>query len=102
MGGRDEGRGSRAFVFWVALHILWQETSHERLVHAIAIAVALIPAIVWCLLFRTYQRERLSLVLLLFLPACSTAPILFYDALVRRGAELNFSSSRSRRSISAG
>ncbi|MEK7591105.1 MAG: PrsW family glutamic-type intramembrane protease [Patescibacteria group bacterium] len=80
-----------AFVFWVALHILWQETSHERLVHAIAIAVALIPAIVWCLLFRTYQRERLSLVLLLFFAGMlSTAPILFYDALVRRGAELNF------------
>jgi RsiW-degrading membrane proteinase PrsW (M82 family) len=53
--------------------------------------VALIPAVIWCALFLKYHWERMSLVLLMFFSGMlSTAPILFYDALVRRGIELQF------------
>ena len=80
-----------AFVFWIALHMLWKESDAQRFSHLIAIGIALVPAVIWCMLFRSYQRERLSLVFLMFFAGMiSTAPILFYDALTRRGAELNF------------
>lgn len=79
------------FLFWIMLHLLWQETDVERIAHLLAVGVALIPAVIWCLLFLKYHRERLSLVLLMFFSGMlSTAPILFYDALVRRGVELQF------------
>ncbi|MBI3331404.1 PrsW family intramembrane metalloprotease [Candidatus Peregrinibacteria bacterium] len=79
------------FVFWVTLHMLWKETPDQRIAHVIAIGVALIPAAVWCALFLGYHRERISEVLLMFFAGMlSTVPILFYDALARRGIELNF------------
>lgn len=79
------------FIFWVMFHLLWQKTGIERTAHLLAIGVALIPAVIWCALFLKYHWERMSLVLLMFFSGMlSTAPILFYDALVRRGAELHF------------
>ncbi len=80
-----------AFVLWVGLHILWTESLPERIAHALAIVVAIIPALVWSALFLKYHRERRSRVLLMFFAGMvSTAPILFYDALLRKGAELQF------------
>ncbi|MDD5103919.1 MAG: PrsW family glutamic-type intramembrane protease [Candidatus Peribacteraceae bacterium] len=79
------------FIFWVVFHLLWQEAGVERTAHLLAIGVALIPAVIWCALFLKYHWERMSLVLLMFFSGMlSTAPILFYDALVRRGIELQF------------
>src|SRR3989338_6044909 len=79
------------FVFWVGLHMLIQEEPTERMAHYLAIIVALIPAVVWCALFLEYHRERISVVLLMFFAGMmSTAPVLFYDALVRRNVELSF------------
>jgi hypothetical protein len=80
-----------AFVFWVALSILSREPPRELLAHLIAIVFAIIPAVVWSYLFLEYHREHRSLVILMFLAGMlSTAPILFYDMLVRHQAELNF------------
>ncbi|OIO53888.1 hypothetical protein AUJ46_04055 [Candidatus Peregrinibacteria bacterium CG1_02_54_53] len=79
------------FIFWLVFHLLWQEAGVERMAHLLAIGVALIPAVIWCTLFLKYHWERMSLVLLMFFSGMlSTAPILFYDALVRRGIELQF------------
>jgi len=79
------------FIFWIAFHLLWKEEPLERTAHLLAIGVALIPAVIWCALFLRYHRERMTLVLLMFFSGMlSTAPILFYDALVRRGVELQF------------
>ncbi|MFH0851452.1 MAG: PrsW family glutamic-type intramembrane protease [Candidatus Peregrinibacteria bacterium] len=79
------------FIFWVVFHLLWQEAGIERSAHLLAIGVALIPAAIWCALFLKYHWERMSLVLLMFFSGMlSTVPILFYDALVRRGIELQF------------
>ncbi|MDD5623765.1 MAG: PrsW family glutamic-type intramembrane protease [Candidatus Peribacteraceae bacterium] len=79
------------FLFWVGLHLLWSEAPTERTAHLLAILVALIPAVIWCLLFLKYHVERLTLVFLMFFAGMlSTAPILFYDALVRNGIELQF------------
>jgi len=79
------------FLFWLIVHLLWQETGVERFAHLLAIGIALIPAVIWCALFLKYHWERMSLVLLMFFSGMlSTAPILFYDALVRRGVELQF------------
>jgi RsiW-degrading membrane proteinase PrsW (M82 family) len=53
--------------------------------------VAIVPAVVWVSLFLKYHAERLPVVLLMFFAGMlSTAPILFYDTLVRRGVELQF------------
>lgn len=80
-----------SFVFWIGLHMLWQEDAAARSAHVIAIAVALIPAIVWSALFLGYQKERKAVILLMFFAGMvATAPILFYDALVRQGVELSF------------
>ena len=80
-----------SFVFWITLHILWNEPTETRFAHITAIGVALLPAVVWCALFLGYHRERLSRVFLMFFAGMlSTAPILFYDAFVRRGIELHF------------
>ncbi len=79
------------FVFWVSYSILSHEDPSRRVLHLIAVAVALIPAFVWCALFLRYHSERISRVLMMFFGGMlSTVPILFYDALVRRGAELQF------------
>lgn len=79
------------FLFWLSLNIFLQETSSQRMIHGIAILVALIPAVLWCMLFLPYHREQLSRVFLMFFAGMmSTAPILFYDTLVRHGVELQF------------
>lgn len=79
------------FLFWILLHILSKEAPDARTAHLIAIGVAAVPAVLWCAIFLPYHRERLSVVLTLFFAgAMSTVPILFYDALVRRGATLDF------------
>lgn len=79
------------FLFWIASHLLWNESSNEQIVRLLAAAVALVPAVVWILLFLKYHAERASVVVLLFFSGMlATAPILFYDLLVRRGVELQF------------
>lgn len=79
------------FLFWITLHLLRGASHEDLLVRLIAAATALIPAAVWCRLFLKYHRERLNAVLLLFFAGMlSTVPILFYDALVRRGVEIEF------------
>ncbi|MDO8649360.1 MAG: PrsW family glutamic-type intramembrane protease [Candidatus Peregrinibacteria bacterium] len=79
------------FVFWIALHVLWKESPADRFAHALAIGVALVPAVIWCALFLEYHRERLSAVIMMFFAGmASTVPILFYDTLVRNGIEFQF------------
>lgn len=79
------------FLFWISLHIVGNDAEGQVSVRLIAAAVALLPAVIWCLLFLKYHRERFASVILLFLAGMlSTAPILFYDLLVRRGIELQF------------
>lgn len=79
------------FLFWIACHLFALKPPVERTSHALAIVVALIPAGIWCALFFKYHRERLSHLLLMFFAGIlSTMPILFYDALVSRGVELQF------------
>lgn len=80
-----------SFLFWVSLHMFWQDSAQDWYVRLIAAGTALIPAAGWCWLFLRYHRERLSSVALLFLAGVlSTVPILFYDQLVRRGVEMQF------------
>jgi len=79
------------FLLWIAIHVLFKEAPEERFAHVIAAAIALVPALVWCWFFLEYHKQRKSLVLLMFFAGMlSTAPILFYDALVRRGVEFQF------------
>lgn len=79
------------FLFWILVHMLAVETPAERIAHLIAIGTALVPAVVWCLLFLPYHTERLSIVFcMLFAGMLATIPILFYDALVNGDAELHF------------
>jgi RsiW-degrading membrane proteinase PrsW (M82 family) len=79
------------FVFWIAMHVIFQESPDERGAYLLAAAVALVPALVWCWFFLEYHAQRKSLVLLMFFAGMlSTAPILFYDALVRHGVEFQF------------
>ncbi len=79
------------FIFWIALHLFMNDDLHGRLVHLIAIGSALIPAFIWCRLFLRYHEERMGTVLLMFFSGMlATAPILFYDALVRHGVMLQF------------
>jgi len=79
------------FLFWLALVIFRDDTKDEARIHLIAAATALVPAFIWCRLFLKYHAERRGVVILFFLAGIlSTVPILFYDTLVRRGAELNF------------
>lgn len=80
-----------AFVFWVFFHMLSIKSGTDRTAHLIAIGVAVVPAVVWCGLFLPYHRVRAGVALgMIFAGMLATAPILFYDALVRGGAELNF------------
>lgn len=78
------------FIFWVGIHIISKKPPDDRFAYIITLCIALIPAVIWCALFLEYHKQRLSLVLLMFCAGMlSTAPILFYDALVRSGAQLN-------------
>ena len=80
-----------AFIFWIAVDILQKQTGTERMATILATLVAIIPAVIWCLLFLQKHRKRLSVVLLTFFAGMlSTAPILFYDYVVRSGYELHF------------
>ncbi len=79
------------FLFWVAAHMLWRQDSQEQAVRLLAAGVAIVPAVVWILLFLKYHAERAGVVVLLFFAGMlATAPILFYDLLVRRGVEMQF------------
>src|SRR3989338_6315664 len=79
------------FVLLMAVHLLWHEPAETLKAHLIAIAVAAIPAVIWCVLFLQEHRQKLSSTLLMFFAGMlSTAPILFYDMLVRSGVELQF------------
>ncbi len=79
------------FVFWIAYAILRHKTPDELLATGIAAICAFVPVIIWCKLFLSYHRQRISVVLLaLFAGMLSTVPILFYHELMNRGIELNF------------
>lgn len=79
------------FLFWIGFSVLVRDPAEERLARIIAALVALVPAFLWCGLFLKYHAERWSNVAMMFCAGMlSTVPILFYDALVRRGAELEF------------
>jgi hypothetical protein len=79
------------FVGLMTLHMLWPESPEQLKAHIIAIFIALIPAGIWCALFLQEHKQKKSTVLLMFFAGMlSTVPILFYDALVRSGAELQF------------
>jgi RsiW-degrading membrane proteinase PrsW (M82 family) len=79
------------FLFWIAFHILAQQEPAARTIHLISMALALVPAAVWCGLFLKYHAERASTILLMFFSGMlSTVPILFYDLLVRGGAKFQF------------
>jgi len=79
------------FIFWIGVHIIFKEAPDERMAHLIAAGVALIPAFIWCWFFLEYHKQHFSMVLLMFFAGMlSTAPILFYDNLVRRGVEFQF------------
>lgn len=79
------------FVFWITFHLLAKQDPTTRMVHLFSMGFALVPAAVWCALFLKYHAERFSVVLLSFFAGMlSTAPILFYDTLVRSGAEFQF------------
>lgn len=79
------------FIFWLAVHMLFREAPSERSARLLATFIALIPAIIWCMMFLKEHKQRLSLVILMFFSGMlSTAPILFYDAMVRHQVELQF------------
>lgn len=79
------------FLFWLGVHMLTGPEATDVGSRLLAGAAALLPAVVWCLLFLGYHRERAATVALMFFSGIlSTIPILFYDALVRRGVELHF------------
>ncbi|MCA9371254.1 MAG: hypothetical protein KC680_04810, partial [Candidatus Peregrinibacteria bacterium] len=79
------------FIFWLGVHMFFTEPPSERGARVLATVIALIPAVIWCLMFLKEHKQRLSLVILMFFSGMlSTAPILFYDALVRHQVELQF------------
>ncbi|MBM3231169.1 hypothetical protein FJZ28_02465, partial [Candidatus Peregrinibacteria bacterium] len=79
------------FVLWVALHLLFRDPPEERMTRLLVTGIAFVPAVIWCMLFLKDHMQRLSMVVLMFLSGMlSTAPILFYDSMVRHGAELQF------------
>jgi hypothetical protein len=79
------------FIGLMLLHTLWPEEPERLKAHLLAIFIALIPAGIWCALFLQEHKQKKSAVLLMFFAGMlSTVPILFYDALVRSGAELQF------------
>lgn len=79
------------FIVWVGVHLFWRQPEGERLAYLFAVVVALIPAVIWCTVFLAYHAQRRSVVLLMFFAGVvATMPVLFYDALVRHGVELQF------------
>jgi hypothetical protein len=79
------------FIAWVALHMVLKQSPEARTATLLAAAVAMVPAALWCWLFLEYHRQRKSITALMFFAGMlSTAPILFYDALVRKNVELQF------------
>lgn len=79
------------FLFWVVASMLVNDHSSTRNARLIATGVAIIPALIWCKLFLREHSQRMSLVFLMFFAGMlSTAPILFYDHLVRNGIEMQF------------
>jgi RsiW-degrading membrane proteinase PrsW (M82 family) len=79
------------FIFWIAIVLLLQDPPNVRLARTLAGVVAIIPAFIWCSFFLQYHMQRQSMVALMFFAGMiSTAPILFYDKLVRSGGELQF------------
>lgn len=79
------------FIFWISVHLIARESGTERIAHMLAVLVALVPAVIWCLLFLQYHKERLSIVVLMFFSGMlATAPILLYDKVLRSGLELQF------------
>lgn len=79
------------FLFWVIYALLRYKTREELIATAIAAAIAIVPAVIWCKLFLGYHKERRSVVLLAFFAGMlSTVPILFWNELMVRGIELNF------------
>jgi hypothetical protein len=79
------------FLFWIAVIRLEALPSTLRFATLLALPIAFLPALLWCMLFLKQHRERFSVVILTFLAGMlSTAPILFYDYVVRTGVELDF------------
>lgn len=79
------------FILWLGVHMFMNEAPSERSAHLLATLVAFIPAVIWCIFFLKEHKQRMSLVVLMFFSGMlSTAPILFYDALVRHKVELQF------------
>src|SRR3989338_9327528 len=79
------------FLFWIGVRMLDAASPPERIATLLAAGVALIPAMIWCILFLKQHREKLSVVLLTFFAGMlSTAPILFYDHIVRKGFTMDF------------
>ena len=79
------------FLFWIGVFLIANDPSDVRMARILAGMVALIPALIWCVFFLKYHYQRMSLVTLMFFAGMlSTVPILFYDKLVRSGAEMQF------------
>lgn len=78
------------FVFWITVGKIEDASTTERIAMVLAALIAFIPSVIWCLLFLREHRTRVSAVVLTFLAGMlSTAPILFYDHVVRNGFELH-------------
>lgn len=79
------------FLFWIALHMIEAKMPQDRLVTVISMTVALVPAALWAWMFLPYHSEKPARIALMFFAGmASTAPILFYDALVDNGSQLHF------------
>ena len=79
------------FIFWFGVYFIMNAPSPERIALLIAIIIAFVPAFLWVSLFLEYHLQRKSIALLMFFAGMlSTAPILFYDAIVRHGIEFQF------------
>ncbi|MBT5237302.1 PrsW family intramembrane metalloprotease [Candidatus Peregrinibacteria bacterium] len=79
------------FILWLSVHILLKEAPSDRTARLLATFIAFIPAVIWCMLFLKEHKQRMSLVILMFFSGMlSTAPILFYDMMVRHKVELQF------------
>lgn len=79
------------FIGWIGVDMLEGQSMQEQIATILVVIIAAIPAGIWCVLFWRQHKNRLSIVLLTFFAGMlSTAPILFYDAIVRGGYELNF------------
>lgn len=80
-----------SFIFWLSIHILLLQPDGERMKFLLAVLIALIPAFIWIGLFMEYHIQKKAVVVLMFFAGMlSTAPILFYDALVRHGVQFQF------------